>query len=144
MEKLTRHKRNSFAKDDFETYPLWIWDDEMEYKIPLLEKDPAQGQYGTLFLKSKFTIASGRCFDGYLIGINLYYAFGLFVEGEEIVFNKKTPDLNRIDLIKMFCILKSDPFPLFPVYYQSPVRFRGVAPIEGVLDFLAQNNPKID
>ena len=104
MAKLNNHKRKEFTKSDFDNFPIWVWDEEMEYKLPLDETEPSRYEYGVFFIKANFTVSNHRL-DGYLIG-------------------------NMI-----FSLLKCDRFELFPLNYNSPVSFKEIKEISGVLDF---------
>lgn len=98
MNPLIHHscpKRKEFTQEDFEQYPVWAWDDEMEYKLPISDIELSRDDYGVFFIKAEFT-TDGHHFDGYLIGNKTYYAFGIFVNGEEFILNLNMPD--RIEI----------------------------------------------
>jgi hypothetical protein len=136
MARLNNYKQKTFANKDFEQYPIWVWDDEMEYKMPITEQDPCIQDYSGFFIKSSFK--NSYCdflLNGYLAGNGNYYAFGLFYEEETIGFNINTPALNKQSLVRLFSLIQCEPFPLFPLHYQSPVRFKGGDPIQGILDY---------
>jgi hypothetical protein len=46
MVRLNSPKRKEFVKEDFEEYPVWVWDDEMEYKLPISDKDRPSSKQG--------------------------------------------------------------------------------------------------
>ena len=67
----------------------------MEYKLPISDIELSRDDYGVFFIKAEFT-TDGHHFDGYLIGNKTYYAFGIFVNGEEFILNLNMPD--RIEI----------------------------------------------
>lgn len=123
-----------FTKSSFDKHPVWVWDDDMDAEIPLSDMEPSKNEFGAFFIKCQFEV-SKHSFEGYLIGNNSCYAIGLFLENEEFILNKNTPDLNEKTLKKICKILQCDPFPLYPIFYKSDVRFKEGGEISGVPDF---------
>lgn len=132
MARLDRPKREGFSKDDFEQYPVWTWDDEREFHLPLSEAEPAVEDYDTLFIKSRFE-AGGHCFDGYLVGGKTFYAFGFFVGDEVFSMNLGLPDLIDENVDEICNVLNCERFEIFPLRYSSPVRLKGGGPVCGTL-----------
>ncbi len=132
MGRLDKPKRKGFSQADFDLYPVWVWDDEMESHQPVEEVEPSIEDYGTLFIKARFEVG-GNMVDGYLVGGSSFYAFGLFIAGREFVMNLNLPDMIEKDLAEICRLLKCEPFKLFPLRFVSPVCFRGGRPVKGVL-----------
>jgi hypothetical protein len=133
MARLNKPKRKDFTKADFDQYPVWVWDDEMEGHLPLSENEPSpDGEYGPFFIKARFEV-NGCWFDGYLIGDETYYAFGLFVGDHEFVMNLNMPDLIEESVVEICRLMNWGPFELFPLRYESPVRYEGGREISGTL-----------
>lgn len=129
MVRLNKPWRQILCKEDFDKYPIWVWDDANEGLLPLSE--PSY-EYGTLFIKSHF-FTNKYIFDGYLIGIESFYAFGLFVDSHDFVINLNLPGLAEPDLQNIFEILKCKPFPFFPVRYKADVCIKEGKEMSGVL-----------
>ena len=62
--RLNNSKRRIFTKADFDTYPVWVWDDKMENKVPITDEKSSQYDFEIFFIKCCLTI-SGHVFDGY-------------------------------------------------------------------------------
>ena len=75
MVRLNNPHRADLCKEDFEQFPVWVWDDANEGYLPLSE--PFTSEYGTLFIKARF-IVNEHVLNGYLVGIQTFYAFGFF------------------------------------------------------------------
>ena len=122
MVRLTDPHCKDLGRKNFEQYPVWVWDDENEGYLPLTE--PFTSEYGTLFIKAKLTINSW-VLDGYLVGIKNFYAFGLFVEEEEIIINISLPEFIEPEKEKIRMLMKCNSFNIFPVKYESFVKIDG-------------------
>jgi len=133
MARLDNPKRKTLSETDFEEYPVWVWDDEMEGHQPISEPEPTPEDYGTLFIKARLEV-EGHQFNGYLVGGLTFYAFGLFIDDRLFVMNLNLPDLIEKDMAEIYRLLKCKPFKLFPLHYESPVRLRGGRRIEGILN----------
>jgi len=88
MVRLNNPKRKELAQEDFEQYPVWVWDDEMEYKLPISDTEPSRYDYGVFFIKTKFKTASYH-FDGYFNWEQNILCIGIFVIKEEFYFKFK-------------------------------------------------------
>jgi hypothetical protein len=132
MGKLNNLKKKILTIEDFEHYPVWTWDDTNEYQVPIQEDNPSWDDYDNYFIKAKFK-TNTYDFDGFLVGAKLFYAFGIFVKGQTFVLNLNMPDRVEVDLKKIFHLLNCQPFPFFPVHYESTVRFRENGIIKGML-----------
>jgi len=131
MEKLSRRK--ILSKSDFELYPIWVWDETREYKIPITNVKPSWDDFDTFFIKAKFQ-SNNHLFNGYLVGNKTYYAFTLFIDSEIVKFNANSESLNKISLSKLFHILNCKPFSLFPIEFTSEAAFKEPGRISGTLD----------
>ncbi|MBX7066088.1 MAG: hypothetical protein K1X28_02540 [Parachlamydiales bacterium] len=132
MVRLNKPKRELLTREDFETFPVWTWDDENINCLPISEEDPAPEDYTGLFIKASFTTPDGHLFDGYLVGDDdFFHANGMFIDGEDIGFNVNLPGLIKTSLDKIFKLLNCDPFPFFPLRYTTPIRFKGGRLISG-------------
>jgi hypothetical protein len=133
MARLNKPNRKMLTKADFDQYPVWVWDDEMEGRLPLSESELSpDGEYGPFFIKARFEV-NGCWFDGYLVGDESYYAFGLFVGDHKFVMNLNTPDAIEEYLVEICRLMNWEPFELFPLRYESPVRYKGGPLIAGTL-----------
>lgn len=129
MPRLNKPNRKGLTKKDFEKYQLWVWDDENEGHLPISDSKYTS-KYGTLFIKAFFE-CENCTFDGYLIGFDVFYAFGLFVNKKEIPFNVNMTSFARKHAREIFAELNCKPFDLFPLKYTSPIDFDDGTPISG-------------
>lgn len=134
MARLNTHKKKILMLEDFDKYPVWTWDDEMENVQPLSEKQPAVEDYVDLFIKAKFK-SNYIAFDGYLMGGDFFYGFVIFLKGKSFIFNINLPEFIKKELPEIFQILDCKPFEFFPIYYESDVVLKGGQKISGTLDF---------
>ena len=133
MVRLNNLKRKKLTPHDFERYPVWTWDDEREFLVPIVEQEPSWDDYDTFFIKAHFRVNHDE-FDGYLMGGRTFYGFGLFIDGKEFVVN-----LNLLEFVKeiekeISQILKYQTFSLFPLYYDSSVHLERVGQISGIFN----------
>lgn len=135
--RMTNFKKKNMNLNDFQKYSVWTWDNNMNYFQPILEKTPDPNEYSDLFIRAIFK-SSTRFFNGYLMGGEWFYGFSLFVDSEEVVFNKFIKHLNRRSFDMLFAKLNSAAFELFPLEYESDVSLKGKKSIAGVFssDFL--------
>ncbi|MEO8178049.1 MAG: hypothetical protein ABI895_04375 [Deltaproteobacteria bacterium] len=115
----------------FARHPIWKWDDAMEGHEPVLHYDPFPDEEGTLFVRARFTAASGEEFAGYLVGIEIFYAVGLFVMGEEHVLNWNLPDRVEGHVKRIKELLQRPALQMFPLKYRDDVHFQLSPPLIG-------------
>lgn len=133
MAKLTSIQRKDLSVQDFVSYPIWAWDETQEWLNPIDEFSTLPEEYGTLFVKSKFKSADGIEFSGYLVGTLSFYAFGLFVDGQEIVINLNLPDMAQESVQEIERIMGLTELHLFPISYESEIKCDDGSPIQGLL-----------
>jgi hypothetical protein len=134
MARLNRIKKKILTIEDFEKYPVWTWDDEMENVQPLSETELAIEEYGDLFIKARFKTC-GYEFDGYLMGGDTFYGFVIFINNKKFMFNENLNSLNKSQLYELFWFLKCKPFRFFPVEYESNVVLNVNRKISGTISF---------
>jgi hypothetical protein len=136
MARLTEPWRNTLTKADFDEHPVWLWDDEKDGYLPISESeiplDDDDDDYGPYFIKARFEV-NGHWSDGYLVGDDSFYAFELFIGGQDFPMNLNMPDLIEESLIEICRLMKWEPFELFPLRYESPVRYKGGRVIAGTM-----------
>jgi hypothetical protein len=114
-------------------HPVWKWDDAMEGYLPVQQPDPLPHDQGTLFIRARLVAASGEEFSGYLVGVEAFYAVGLFVMGQEFVLNLNLPDLIADDTEQIRALLGKPALQLFPLKYTDDVGFQHSPAIRGEL-----------
>ena len=85
-------------------------------------------------MKASFETPDGTRFDGYLIGRESFYAFGLFVGGEEYVLNLNLPELVEKNLKVICAHLGKNRMDIFPLKYETNYHFNGKPDIVGTLN----------
>jgi len=125
--------RNQLSPNSFRKFPVWKWNDAQEELEPITNWQPLPKYEPTLFLKADFVAVDGTVLEGYLIGLESYYAFGLFVEGTEHVINLNLPDMIETSLQAIRQQLAKEEFMLFPVEYRTELAFEGQPPLKGTL-----------
>lgn len=118
----------------FEKYPVWKWDDEQVAHEPVLSWQPIQSDEPTLFIKANFITADGTQLDGYVVGLDTFYAFGIFVDDTEYVFNINLPDMIEINIKSLQKRLDKNELKLFPLEYQTEVNFKNQDTLSGIID----------
>ena len=114
-----------------EEFPVWTWDETNEFLCPLENYYPLPDDEPNLFIKANFITPNKISFDGYLIGDDCFFAFALFYQGREFVFNLNLLDMIKDNLEKMYNKEMDLSF-LFPLIYSSRLSFEGENPINGV------------
>jgi hypothetical protein len=132
MARLNDSWKKNLRKEDFEKYPIWVWDDANEGFLPISDSKYTT-EYGTLFIKSVFE-SDGHFFDGYLVGFDFFYAFGLFLYEQEVGLNINMPEFVPKFQTQIFKLLNCTPFLLFPMRYKSSINFEDGTPISGVFE----------
>jgi hypothetical protein len=133
MTRLSDLEKQELTETDFESYPVWVWNESEDALCPIDDYNPLPTAYGTLFIKAQFTTTDGHQFPGYLMGITKFYGCGLFVGGREFVINLNTPDFTVITTKDIAAQLGIESIKLFPLKYQSWLNFKDGGRIEGVL-----------
>lgn len=133
MEKLSNIHKKNLGEEDFDRFPIWVWDDELEGHHPLIGTGKISPEFPTLFVSATFTTQSGCKLKGYLVGRESFYAFGLFAGDEVHVFNQNAPDLAGLaaDTISEKLGLER----IFPLHYRAAVSLEASPPSEGVFKF---------
>lgn len=124
-----------FSKELFDRHPVWKWNATADGHCPVENFDPLPKDESTLFIKAIFTAASGEVFDGYLVGLERFYAFGLFVSEEEYVINLRLPETAKAAEVAISGTLGKS-VRLFPLRYETSLHFAGEPRIAGTLDAL--------
>ena len=130
MENLSDIHVRELAAGEFARHPVWVWDDAQEGHHPLAGPGPLPTHLGTLFVRATFITPTGRRLSGYLVGLQSFYAFGLFVPGRHDVINLNLPDLARPALQALSAQLGGEP--ILPLQYRVDPPLEGAADISGV------------
>ncbi len=133
MEKLSNIHKKGLRKEDFDRFPIWVWDDELEGHHPLIGTGGISSEFPTLFVRATFTTQSGNQLKGYLVGRESFYAFGLFTDDEVYVFNQNAPDLAGLAAYTICEKLGLER--IFPLHYRAAVSLEESLPSEGVFEF---------
>lgn len=131
MGRLNSPHKTILSKGDFEEYPVWVWDDENVGYLPLSKTEPVTGEYGTLLIKADLE-AGGHKFKGYLVGISSFYAFGIFIDNQEVIINLNLLEDLESQVEQICKVLDCKPFSMFPLQYDSPIVVNGKK-ITGIL-----------
>lgn len=123
----------SFTPNTFEIYPVWKFNEGRDGHVPVLDEPPTQCGDTPFFIKTEFVAADLTTFSGYLIGYPTYYAFGIFVAGEDHVMNLNLPDMIKTSLMEIRESTEHKTLDLFPMSYRSEVRQVDGRKIEGVI-----------
>jgi len=121
-------------EESFEIHPVWTWDESTEGYVSVDDYEPLPDNISPFFLKAKFETQDTKKFNGYLVGTNVFYAFGIFINKNEFGVNFRLPDLYEEDLSKIRRILNEPNFNLFPLIYTSELHFKSCENISGVFD----------
>ena len=123
----------NLSRASFQQSPVWKWDESQEGHEPVVDWRPLKKDEPVLFIKADFIAADGSKFEGYLVGLESFYAVGLFVENNEHVLNLNLPDMidSSIKLIREQ--LGRAQLNLFPLKYKTEVSFDDDKKLTGVL-----------
>jgi hypothetical protein len=87
MARLDKPSRELLTAEDFESYPVWVWDDRNDACLPLDDVSPAYGQWDPMFIAASITAGKAHL-KGYVVGDGLnVYAFAVFFGTAEFSFN---------------------------------------------------------
>lgn len=120
--------------EDFEEYPVWKWNDSQDDRKPVLDWNPLPEGEPTLFIKARFIAVDGTVLDGYLVGLDSFYAVGVFVGGRTYVMNLNLPDLLEQTLVDVCGALDRDFMDLFPLKYETEVSFKDEENLQGLIE----------
>jgi hypothetical protein len=113
-------------------YPVWKWDDSQDWLEPVLDWESSRRDEPTYIIKADFIAVDGTQFEGYLIGLDTYYAFGLFVGENEHILNFNLPDRMEERIKEISEQLHNSDLTLFPLRYTSEVRLEDDKQITGI------------
>lgn len=123
------------TRDCFERFAVWAWDDEQENHCPVkIEGDTLPDDLGPLFIKAAIRTASGREFDGYVIGLESYYCFAIFVNDEEFMFNMNLSEFLDDEIKRLFVSMNEENMGFFPVNYRTKFKFSDSEKVTGSFD----------
>lgn len=128
MRKIEQLTRELLAE-----YPVWKWDASEDYKEPVTNWSPLPIHEHVLFLKADFTAADGTEFEGYLVGLRSFYAFGLFVNDRTYVLNLNLKEELDEDVAEIYKSLGKEKVDFFPVEYKTNLAFEAEGQIAGIL-----------
>jgi hypothetical protein len=134
MEKSDKIHVVDLSRSEFERFPIWTWDDAMEGYHPILGDGDLPDEYGTLFIRATFTLPSGKMLPGYLVGLDSFYAFGIFIGENEFFFNLNLPDMANSSILEIS--RESGGEPVLPLQYKTDFHWADQPPISGVIQSL--------
>ena len=126
MERLGDIHASELSLAAFERFPIWTWDDEQEGYHPVSGSGALPDEFPTFFIRATFLTRSCAQLGGYLIGLQSFFGFGLFVGGKEYLINLNLPDLAAPVLQSLAVELGES---VLPLRYSAAVP--GRAPIQG-------------
>lgn len=134
MGRLNKPHSKILSRENFNEYPIWVWDDTMEGYLPLSDSRYTS-EFGTLFIKSIFII-KGLKFEGYLVGFNPFYAFTIFSNDSQFTINIRLIALAQKKINKLAEMLDCSPQELFPIYYRSSISLDNGSYLSGKFDLI--------
>ena len=129
MERLSNIHDSELSLAAFERFPIWTWDDEQEGYHPVSGSGALPVEFPTLFIRASFTTPSGRRLVGYLMGLESFFGFGLFIGEKDYLINLNLPDLAAPVLRSLALELGEN---ILPLRYRA--EFAGHSPIQGMLE----------
>jgi hypothetical protein len=123
-------EKTDLSSSDFKEFPVWTWNEEMTALIPIHESNLTEDECCDLFIRAKLK-SEGHEFDGYLIGDETFFAFAIFAEEREFVFNLNLPDRIRLGIKELSQATGIQFSSFFPVDYISDVQFKSGRHIVG-------------
>ncbi len=123
----------NLTKELFDRHPVWKWDKTNEGHCPVENPETLPEGDPSLFFRAIFKTSDGETFNGYVIGRESFYAFGLFVEGKEIVLNLNLPEFIQEEIQEICALLGRQNLQLFPLHFQTQFRVDEKHEIQGTL-----------
>lgn len=116
-------KVESLTPSLLEEYPVWRWDDTQEWHVPVTKWQPLEKDEPTYFIKTSFRADDETTFEGYLVGLEPFFAFALFVGSSEFVFNLNLPEIIESNTAAIKEMIGKESLKLFPLSYKTEVYF---------------------
>jgi hypothetical protein len=132
-------KVGNLTREHFERYPVWTWVEDWEQEDlvrPVVKTDPLPSDLGDLFIKADFRSATGLAFIGdvsFSVG-NGVYNISFEARGRTFHFNVHAKGLAREYLAELLVALGDKDLRIFPMRYETKVRFAGEDFIAGEFD----------
>jgi hypothetical protein len=122
--------------DHLKLYPVWTWSSEDESLLsPMAVTEPLPDDVGSLFIAARLYLANGMELPGYIIvDLGAVFAIGIFAGERELIFNRNVASMADQELRELFTILGKEPFPVFPLTYQTQFHFAGEPNLAGTFD----------
>lgn len=123
MIKLSDIMKDNLNIDCFKNNSIWKFTDDNEGHEPVLNHDSLLPlDQGVLFIKSNFITHDNIEFEGYIVGLETYYAFCLFYEGESYMFYITLPQYYERILSLLRKVLNLKSLNLFPLKFATEIK----------------------
>ncbi|MCC6359971.1 MAG: hypothetical protein IT450_14600 [Phycisphaerales bacterium] len=124
---------SALTLSDLRECPVWEFDDYNEALVPVPEHSPLRHD-GTRVVLARLTAPGGQVFDGTISPPEDVDVVSIFASGREVIFNRYLSDEVAERLDWLFRLLECDPFPVFPLKYETGLSFLDGERIEGIVD----------
>ena len=117
-----------------EQCPVWTWDESRDHFIPVTADRVLPTDTDVLFVRARFTAASGMRLEGFIVNPPVPYSVEVFVGSESVAFNRNLPEFCRGALQRLFELLGTPSFIVFPLRYETDFHFPGESNVAGIFD----------
>jgi len=122
----------SLTEELLDNHPVWEWNAGHDHLQPLvLDGQVLPEDHGELHVKAACRTCCGLAVNGYVIALGEPHVVGLFVAGDEFIFNKGLPGMVAQEAKKLFVKLNVKPSSLFPLEYDTNFAWGDGTPLKG-------------
>ena len=125
------HELNAARLDEC---PVWTWDDSRDYIVPIGKSRVLPTDTDTLFVRATLIAANGTHLDGVIVDPPVPFALEIIVGTQSVGFNLNAPEYAQQELRRLFELLGTAPFDLFPLRYETDYHFPNEPNVAGVFD----------
>jgi hypothetical protein len=132
-----RKRVSDLDMEDFQNFPIWTWEDDDEYVIPITNFETIPDDHDAVFVKCEITTRSGIAIIG-MVSVRMsdhsVYAISFPDESGKLMDVPLQPllmELKKSQLNRLRSIMNTKTNELFPLKFQAPFRFSNGTPLEG-------------
>jgi hypothetical protein len=131
---------NDLNISDFEKFPIWSWEDDDEFVVPINTNEININELDAIFVKCKIFLPSGLTYSGMIsVRVSDYEVFSISFpdkDGKLISLPLQTILKQRrlLQISNLCIVLNTTEDKIFPIVYKTPLLDTNGKELEGVIN----------